>query len=87
MSNFKQDMSPEDYEYITSSLHEVCPQSRGYIIYGIEEALPFDRSMVFHLRRLGSEDITKVIMLSYDYIMRQFPDSNFESDEDDFEHE
>jgi hypothetical protein len=87
MVEFRDDLSVDDYVEITRGLHKLIPRHRGWAVTAVEIPLPEDQNLVLHLTRIrGDEDNdedNKVIMLSFDYILRHFQGfGEIRSDED-----
>ena len=69
------DASVLDLVAATQFLHHIKPSLRDKLVYGIEKAKPFDRSVVFHLTDRKSkgdkEDLNSadLFILSAEYIL------------------
>jgi predicted ribosome quality control (RQC) complex YloA/Tae2 family protein len=66
------DASVLDLVRATQFLHYIKPSLRDKLIYGIEKAKPFDRSVVFHLtdrKSKGDKENTELFILSAEYIL------------------
>jgi hypothetical protein len=69
------DASILDLVRATQFLHRIKPSLRDKLVYGIEKAKPFDRSVVFHLTERKSkgnkEDLNnaELFILSAEYIL------------------
>lgn len=56
----------------TRFLHHINPSLKNLMVFGIEKAQPFDRSVVFHLTSIPSkteERIEQMVILSAEYIL------------------
>jgi len=76
MAKLRKDLTTQDLVNFSFGLHRILPQHQNYAVIGIEQALPEDQNMVMHLMKIGSdpgdENNKKILMLSYEYILRYF---------------
>jgi hypothetical protein len=66
------DASVHDLSRATKFLHHIKPSLRDKLVFGIEKAMPFDQSVVFHLANRKKEDDvreTSIFLLSAEYIL------------------
>lgn len=69
------DASILDLARATQFLHYIKPSLKDKLVYGIEKAKPFDRSVVFHLTDRKSKDDkedlnnSQLFILSAEYIL------------------
>lgn len=66
------DASPLDLARATQFIHYIRPSLRDKLVYGIEKAMPFDQSVVFHLtdrKKVEDKRETSIFMLSAEYIL------------------
>lgn len=66
------DASVLDLARATQFLHHIKPSLQNKLVFGIEKALPFDQSVVFHLTERNKdreERENSIFMLSAEYIL------------------
>lgn len=76
MAKMRNDLSITDLVNITHGLHKILPKFYDWVVTGIEQQMPADQNLVMHLAKIGgdpgNDDDRKILMLSFDFVMRNF---------------
>jgi hypothetical protein len=73
LGRLRTDVDIGDLVGSTQILWKLCPKFQNMIVTGIEEAMPGDMSVVFHVKpRRGFDGEERTVILSAQYILDSF---------------